>query len=437
MAFSRKKCQPASSIRVDVNPTSSHKRHRFLLLMVAALITLGVVHTIFENTPPHYLGKDKISPQSVKNMKFAVRTESLGTALDEYPGIWPPLYPTVLHGAARIGISPPRTNEIIFCLILFWCYRFFLKRFGGPSAFASVALLALAGHQYANLRQITAEPLFLLLALVAYQQILAYTSQASSVRVIRLALVCAALFLTRYMGLIWVLPIALLCILAGRIAPRTRALHCALLLAISLLPTLGWMTYQHAETGFWTGMDRTAPRRFPAKLTHGKDLKRPQTHAHIALKTLTLDLLVPGAVAFHRNVQDPLPKGALGRAIQIAALGFLLYWLWLSADRLRAERPKKRTRTVLQETLFLPSGLAALFFVGFVVGTIALWSVTNNDPIYTRFLYPSYPFLLIAAAGSLARISRDCRARRFPFYFAYAVVLGVQLVDTASRSGWL
>jgi hypothetical protein len=157
----------------------------------------------------------------------------------------------------------------------------------------------------------------------------------------------------------------------------------------------------------------------------------------MAFKTLTLDLLVPGTVAFNHNVQAPLPSGVLERMIQIAALGFLLYWLWLSADRLRTLRLESRARTVLWEILVSPAGLAALFFVGFVVETIVLWSMTNNDPIYTRFLYPCYPFLLIAAAGSLARVSRDHRARRLPFHFAYALVLGVQLIGAARKSGWL
>ncbi len=34
-------------------------------------------------------------------------------------------------------------------------------------------------------------------------------------------------------------------------------------------------------------------------------------------------------------------------------------------------------------------------YVAYIVVTLALWTVGNNDPIYTRFMYPSYVFLIL------------------------------------------
>ena len=40
----------------------------------------------------------------------------------------------------------------------------------------------------------------------------------------------------------------------------------------------------------------------------------------------------------------------------------------------------------------------------FLLLTVGLWPVSNSDPLYSRFLYPAYPWLILA------------------FFFAYAAL---------------
>jgi hypothetical protein len=56
-----------------------------------------------------------------------------------------------------------------------------------------------------------------------------------------------------------------------------------------------------------------------------------------------------------------------------------------------------------------------------------VWSVANTDPINSRFLYPSYPFLVMA--GFVAARAAGPRWRdRLPFLHLYGVVLATSVI---------
>jgi len=59
---------------------------------------------------------------------------------------------------------------------------------------------------------------------------------------------------------------------------------------------------------------------------------------------------------------------------------------------------------------------------------ITLWSLGNNDPLYTRFLYPSYPLLLLLSFGGHALVKQtQSWPAHVPFQALYAGLVGVHL----------
>jgi hypothetical protein len=86
--------------------------------------------------------------------------------------------------------------------------------------------------------------------------------------------------------------------------------------------------------------------------------------------------------------------------------------------------------------------MAAEFLAAYLILTLAIWSAGNNDPLYTRFLFPCYvlvfvmslpvyewvkaqprsrwvclPLLLLFAAFLVAQVARDWRAEALPIRF--------------------
>jgi hypothetical protein len=61
--------------------------------------------------------------------------------------------------------------------------------------------------------------------------------------------------------------------------------------------------------------------------------------------------------------------------------------------------------------------------------TILLWTVGNNDPIHTRFLFPVYPLLWVLAfhAYDAVRGWSATRWERLPWQVLYAGFFAVQL----------
>ena len=65
-----------------------------------------------------------------------------------------------------------------------------------------------------------------------------------------------------------------------------------------------------------------------------------------------------------------------------------------------------------------------------------LWTIGNNDPIYSRFLYPSYVFFLLAGFHAYSNLKPSSHSHaqgawlRAPFLALFALVLAVQALAT-------
>jgi hypothetical protein len=186
-------------------------------LVIAVVIGLAVVtNAFYESWAVGDFATTRLAPQARFNVRVAVASSSLAEAWANYPGVWPPLYPTILYAAVAVGVPLERVNQVLFYLTLAWTALLFRRHIPSLSLAAPIALFAVAVYQYENLRFPFSEPLFVLLSLVCYERLLHYQERPSWVRLLGLVTVCAAVCLTRYNGLLWVLPLCVLGVLAGR-----------------------------------------------------------------------------------------------------------------------------------------------------------------------------------------------------------------------------
>jgi hypothetical protein len=236
--------------------------------------------------------------------------------------------------------------------------------------------------------------------------------------------VVAAACLTRYFALFWLLPIGAVLVAAGSGRPQQRARRVAVFAGLSVAPVALWMWMTHLETGYWTGMDRFAPRGFllPTALTDNL--------VHTG-RSLFLDLISPRSAASHvavvRDWNISGPEWVLGLVAALLVLGCAAVATRL-ALRSNAGRPEPR------RVLSPQAALLVAFPLGYLVALIVLWSVANNDPIHTRFVYPVYVFLLLSGfhvySRVLARSETSEHWARLPFYALYFLLVALQAVET-------
>lgn len=341
----------------------------------------------------------ELSIQSELNLRFAGRA-SLASALERYPKLRPPLYPILLWLAEAFHIAAARVNEIVFLATLPLLYLLARRSLGTVRPLHPVLLYAVANFNYVNLHQPTAEGLFVWLSLVLVLGLADVSREDEGW--LPLALVTAAtagLCLTRYFAVYFALPLVAWSVL--RRAPgalRRRAALLSAVLAAALWPLLLWMGVARRETGFWTGVDRLAPRTFPEGAAHWAALTGFRANLTLWLKTLVVDFFSPTQYAAHSVVTRPYRLSL----VEWALLGLAGVALAAAAAAWR-RRGRERSRS-LEEGYERP--LVAQAFVLYNVMTVATWCFANNDPIYTRFLYPSYVFLVLLGFYAYADVRR-------------------------------
>jgi hypothetical protein len=79
----------------------------------------------------------------------------------------------------------------------------------------------------------------------------------------------------------------------------------------------------------------------------------------------------------------------------------------------------------------------ALHLGTYLVALISIWTLTNNDPIKTRFVAPGYPLALILGAGFLSALTRvEPRGRvRTCLGLLLPALLALQAAKTAENWG--
>jgi hypothetical protein len=338
-----------------------------------------------------------LSIQSELNLRFVGR-DSLVSALERYPKVRPPLYPVLLWLADASGISALRVNELIFLATLPLLYLLARRSLGRVNPVHPVLLYAVANFNYVNLHQVTAEGLFVLLSVLLILGLGRVSREDEGwlpLAVVTLA--TAGLCLTRYFAVYFAVPLVAVNVLWRAPRPLLRkARDAAVSLALALAPLLVWMWAARRETGFWTGVDRVTPRTFPEGAAHWAGLTTTQANVRLWLKTLLVDFFSPSLYGAHSVVTRPhRPSAVEWTFVALAAAALVLAvaaWWRRGPERSREEVPER--------------ALVAQAFLLYNAATLLTWSFANNDPIYTRFLYPSYVFLVLLGFYAYADVRR-------------------------------
>jgi hypothetical protein len=367
-----------------------------------------------------------LSIQSELNLRFAGR-DSLVSALERYPKLRPPLYPVLLWLAEACGIAARRVNELIFLATLPLLYVLASRSLGRVRPVHPVLLYAAANFNYVNLHQPTAEGLFVLLSLVLVLGLADVSREDEGwIPTALIAVATAGLCLTRYFAVYSALPLVAWNVLQRAPGPFLRRLvRLSAILAAALVPLLVWMWVARRETGFWTGVDRLAPRTFPEGAAHWAALTGFRANVTLWLKTVVVDFFSPTLYAAHGVVTRPYSPSAVEWTLvglsAVALVAALAAWR-------RRGREASRSRDAGCERV-----LVAEAFVLYNAMTLATWTLANNDPIYTRFLYPSYVFLVLLGFYAYADVRRWTGSPWGPLAFKllYAALLAIHVIRNA------
>jgi hypothetical protein len=379
---------------------------------IAGVILLGALLCGVELGRTRYAGAEpSMSPQSRINLLFAQRP-TLSAALEGYPKVRPPLYPTLLWSFGRSGLPLAWLNIAVFYVGLgaLW----FAARRVAPerNPLYLVSFYAVGQFHYAIVYQYVSESLLVVLALGAF---LAGTPAAGALSLGRALFVgglVAAACLTRTFSLFWLVPsFALVGLPLSGGRPVAKLKRVGAFLAVALGPSAVWMAYTYRATGHLTGRDRFVPRR-----THA--LTDFEHNLWFTFKTYAVDFLSPAGRASHKLINARWTPSAveflLLSVIVAAAIGTLLVFI---RSRGEPRRPDPLNTHLICLTL------------GYAAWIVLLWTIGNNDPIYSRFLYPSYAFVALLAWAGYAH-ARQTAWLRHAYHAACLGVVAVQLYRT-------
>ena len=357
--------------------------------------------------------------QSWRNIHFA-RKGPLAEAFLAYPMSRPPLYPMLLWAGARFGLAPSAVNGLLQVLLVLGIAVAVREGCGERLAVSAAAAYGLAHFAAVNLHQVTAEGLFAPLLLLLAMALSRYLASGGRIFLLLVAATCAALCVTRLFALYFALPAALGgVLLLAPLPPRRRWAHAATVLALSSAPIAFWMYAAHARTGFWTGDDRSVERAFSGENEELAELTTLGANLRLTAETLIVDFFSPTRYAAHAVVARPYAPSAIECAM-LALLGIALVVL------ARAWASSPRGPTPLGAS---SASVTAALALAYLVATIVIWSLGNNDPIYTRFLFPAYPLLLLSGFEAYAWLAARAERRRdlIPFRVLFAGFLAIQL----------
>jgi hypothetical protein len=381
-----------------------------VLLVLSVALALAAAHLLYMRQ-----GGD-LTVQAQLNERFAERP--IDVAFEKYPRLRPPLYPMALWAARRAGLDAPAFQVLVFDAMLAGLALYGRRFLRHVHPGYLVLGFAVAHFNHANLYQRTAETLFapLLLAFA----VLLWRYRVSGRGAGWLGTLVSALCLTRHFGLFLAVPLAVAQVVARRATEaRRRLIHAALVLVLALAPIGYWMWITHEQTGMWTGADRTRPRDLPESVEHWKDLTGVDDHLRLTAKTLMVDFFSPRAHAALAVVTLPHRPTAVEWALVAIALA-------AGASTLRAGRRSGWRGDASPES---PARMTAEVAAAYLALTIALWTVGNNDPIHTRFLFPVYPLLWVLTFHAYDAVKGWSAPwwERLPWQLMYAGFVAVQV----------
>ena len=393
-------------------------------------IHLAVLSLVFTFACLAYLGFSKREPLSIQSRTMLARSETYEKAVQ--PGIWPPGYPLVLLLGRTAGLPPRTTNLLLFYASLLLLGILSRQLFAESRPVWAVLLYATCAFNYYNLSQFTSEALVVPLSLAAASLLLLYLKKKTFPVLLGLSACCAAVFVSRYHALAWLLPLFVghLLFPLKRIGRRSIG-HLAVFGLIALVPIGLVMRDNYKTNRHLTGMARFGydARKLPGGLQYYRQSTGPEDNIRLIAQTLFVDFLSPRTLATHEVNQSTYRLSWLewGIVLMLAWVAVVVaHYFSRGRGRLKnAPAPEKQELRSGFPMALLP----AEFFVGYVVITIILWSVGNNDPIYTRFLYPSYPFLILWGFAGYSSVKKRTSSNMalLPFVLLYLSTILINL----------
>jgi hypothetical protein len=385
---------------------SNGDRRKDVLLALSVMLAIAAAHLIYMRQ-----GGDQ-TIQSQLNDRFADR--SIASAFEKYPRLRPPLYPMALWAARRVGLSSSGFQLLVLDAMLVGLALYGRRFLRAVHPAFLVLGFAVAHWNHVNLYQHTAETLFAPLLLLFALALWRYQRTARGAG--GLGLVTSLLCVTRHFGLPFAVPLAAAHVLLRRgTEPRRRVAHLAIVLALALAPIGYWMWITHEQTGSWTGADRTAARDLPESVEHWKELTGPDDHLRLTGKTLLVDFFSPRVYAALSVVTLPYRPSAVEWSLLAIAM----------IAGVTAIRFARRADGTLDSPAWTVAEVAAAYFAVL----LAVWTVGNNDPIHTRFLFPAYVLVWVAAFHAYDAIKTRVAPwwSLLPWHALYAGTVAVQL----------
>jgi hypothetical protein len=346
-----------------------------------------------------------LSVQSWRNLRFAERA-SLARSLDRYGMLRPPLYPSLLWVACRAGLEPFVVTALLQAGALAGVAALARRR-DAPRVPVAAATAYAVGHFCAvNLSQFTSEAL-VAAGLPALALLLARHRATGHARPLLAAGALAGLLgLARLFAAAVALPaLAVAALLPGTGPPRRRLGLAAAASLIAFLPLAAWLGAAYAKTGYLTGADRTAGRVLPPEVAHWRELTGLDDHLLLTGRTLLVDFFSPDRYAALSVVTHPHRPSA-PEWVALALLAWALLAGLHEARRARTSATGPALTADARTALSAPGAAASGLLVLYLAATLALWTLSNNDPIYTRFLFPAYGLAVSAAFAADAALAR-------------------------------
>ena len=331
-----------------------------------------------------------------------------------------PLYPLCLAFLGRLGFGITPSVYLINCasfagalLGLFaLCRSLNLRR-----PVVVVALYAVLGANYYLVRSARPDLLFVCAATLTLAALASYV-QRRTLTTLLLAAVFASIAATgRYMAVLALLPMILVALWLVDGSWRNRFRDLTIFGLVAAGPVLLWIARNYRVTGFLSGMSRTKVRHFGrGELGFGEQLEG-------LISTVWIDLFSPDAIglipAIYGNQGINYEAAVIVAGLLASAALSVVVW---SRRRqiLTFFSGQKHRRTSANAA----SVLLASYVVSYTVVLLLVWTLSNNDPIHTRYVSPLYG-LAIALVARVVEAAIDGGPRRLRFLPLLSVLLVV------------
>ena len=399
-------------------------------LLLLALIISRVYVPIEES--PHYL--------TLQSRVMLKNSESLSSAIR--PSVWPPGYTLLLFAARKFDIPLQYVNLGLFYLTIALLYIVAKKCSQNIPPFWLPLSYAFCAFNYYNLAEFTSEAVDVPLSLLTLLFLETYQRRRTFTSILCLSICCSLLFVSRYQTVIWLTPIiAYYLVFTFRTASLRHAAlwHSTSFFVIAFSPLALLMASNLHQTGYLTGMERFdwSSRPVHGKVGYFATSTGFNENVLLTAKTYFLDFDSPVEFATHEanHLQHSISNIEMG-VIGLFILAMVLFFLNLIRF-IRTHEGISSTLNIWRHTSPITL-IAAQYLVGYIIVTILIWTVGNNDPLYSRFLYPSYVYSIIGLFSAYSFLKRESASRtsRLPFLLLLLCLTAISLYKLYNYHAW-